>query len=208
MLKKITLLAMAVGMLAAFALPAAASASWVDNGVALKEGENPKISFTGTATKFTSVATGGVSCNTVAEITLTGGTTTGFVNKFEPNGTATAACVTSGLLATEGCVVEKVTSTGLPWVLHNNTPTKTASVTTGTIDLELRKTNAAKENIACPKFAGSDITPGTVTLTPDNAAAISTLTLSGTLKFDPGEIPVTISGVFHVLAPNIGTYGI
>ncbi len=207
MLKKITLLAMAVGMLAAFALPAAASASWTKHDKELKAGETGVISeITGTAIKFTSVATGGVSCHTVGAATLTGGTTTGFLTKFEPLTSATASCTTSGLLATEGCVVEKVTSTELPWIIHNNTPTTTISVTTRTIDIELRKTNAAKENVACPKFAGSDITPGTVTLTPDNAETISTLTLSGTLKFDPGEIPVTISGLAHITPEK--TYGL
>ncbi len=206
MTKKIALLVTAGGILAIFALPAAASASWTLHDKELKAGENPVVAATGTAIKYTSVATGGVSCNTTAEFQLTGGTTTGFIQKFEPTGSATASCTTSGLLAAEGCVVEKVTSTELPWVIHNNTPTTTISVTNKNVHLELRKTNAAKENIACPKFSGSTFTSGTLTLTPDNAETISTLTLSGTLKFDPGEIPVTFSGTVHLTPAK--TYGL
>ncbi len=207
MLKKITLLAIAAGVLAAL-VPAGASATWIDKGVALKAGSNPKIPLTGTLIKYTSIVTGGVTCHSFAEIELTGGVTTGFMTKFEPVTSATASCTTSGVLANEGCVIEKLTPTELPWVLHNNTPTLTISLTTKTMHTELRKTVGVGVSQPCPKFSGADFTPGTLTLTPDNSAEWSTLVLSGTLKHDPGELPVTFSGTFDVLAPNIKTFGL
>ncbi len=207
MLKKNALLVMALGLLVAFVLPTAALASWVDNGVALKVGENPRIALTGTAIKYNSVATGGVTCQMVSEFELTGGATTGAINILEPQVSATTSCTTHGVPAAEGCFPEKVTATELPWIIHNNTPATTISVTTKTIDIELRKTPGGVSS-PCPKFAGSDLTAGTVTATPDNPATMSTLTLSGTLLAHPGGVPVSISGTLDILASSIKTYGL
>ncbi len=206
MLKRITQCAMAVGALAALALPAGVSATWVES-TAVKTGSNPKISLTGKEIKFTSTTTGGVSCHMSAEIELTGGTTTGFMNKFEPFAGATTSCTESGIIALEGCVIETIQPTELPWVLHNNTPTLTVSVTAKTVHLELRKTVGGVSQ-PCPKFPGSDFTGGTLTLTPNSVALISSFNLSGTLIFDPGAVATTFSGTFNILAPNAEKYGL
>jgi hypothetical protein len=199
MLKKIMLLAMAVAALAAFVLPAAASANWKDGKEDVKT--NQIITATGTNVKFTSVATGAITCHTVSEGTLTAGTTVGDLTKFEVlNNDPTVNCTTSGVIANEGCVAEKITATELPWTLTDTGTTITAA--TKTIDIELVK----KAGGVCPKFPGSDLTAGTVTLTPNSTTAISTATLSGTLKFDPGSIPVTVSGTFDVTPA--ATYGL
>jgi hypothetical protein len=201
MLKKITLLAMAVAALAVFVLPAVASANWKDSGVEVKT--NATITATGTEFKFTSVATGAITCHVVLEGTLTASSTAGDLTKFEPlGGNATANCTTGGVIANEGCVIESVTATELPWNLTDTGTTIT--VATRTIDIRLVKKGSA--NVLCQKFPGSDFTAGTLTFTPDKTTAISTLTLSGSLKFDPGSIPLTFSGTFDVTPA--ATYGL
>jgi hypothetical protein len=96
MLRRTILLAAAALALVAVAAPAAASANWTDNHVALKAGENPHVLFEGSA-KFTG-GIGSVNCKTgvTATLQLTGGTTDAHAKSFtvdEPN-----KCEVGGLI--------------------------------------------------------------------------------------------------------------
>jgi hypothetical protein len=79
MLRKMTVLAMAIGVVAAFALPASASASWKHHGVAIQVDKD--ISLTG---KFrTQAGIGGIECQVTTTVTFFAGQTTGIIDTFD-----------------------------------------------------------------------------------------------------------------------------
>ncbi len=191
MLKKITMLVLAFGALAA--LPSVAMGAWTDKTAAVES--KAEVGFTGQA-KF-SGGLGSIECQTTSTTTLLPGTT-GEVKTFHVDGSPTEKCKTGGFLA--GCQVHSVSATGLPWVAHS----------TGTaIDITVGEIHNSVTGGFCP-VSSVTVTGGTAEITPDNAHGASSGTLSGSVTVDAtGEPSVsTVSGTQNVLAPSIGTYGI
>jgi hypothetical protein len=114
MLRKMTALAMAVGIVAAFALPAAASASWKHHSVAIQVDKD--TSLTG---KFrTQGAIGGVECQVTTTATFFAGQTTGIIDTFDVHpADETTNCVGLGGLAS--CQIHNVTpQQNVNWSFH------------------------------------------------------------------------------------------
>jgi hypothetical protein len=135
MLKKLTLLAMAVGALIAFAVPATASAlTWDTNGVPIGNEENAdKVHFTGTL----SSTKGGlkISCDATANVNLWNNNGAhGLVTELllTPHPTTTVGCTVAvfvsipvGYMDITNCHVN-ATANGTPWTV---TTSGTNSVT-------------------------------------------------------------------------------
>jgi hypothetical protein len=196
MLKRMTVLAMAVGMLAALALPSAASAAWGHNGADITQ--DVDVELTGQA-RFQSQL-GGVECQVKSTVTFFAGQTTGAADTFVPEPTSdTTNCKGLGGLAF--CQIHGVSPTQLPWTIHT-AGADTISVTSGEI-------HSSATGGFCP-VSSLTITSGTVTAQVDNPTAVSTATLSGTLVTHVGGSAQnsTISGTLHVVGGNAGTYEI
>jgi len=203
MFKKMLLLVGAVTALAAFS-PAVASATWFMNGNPIAVNEPFQIhgqaEFRG--------ETGGVKCNVEATGTLEAGTTTGKITAFGVKATAgkthseraTEHCVTQGTLNLNGCKVETVEATGLPWTIHKAN-TQQISVTSGEIDNTFVKANGEP---CIPKsiklFAGQVF----INVAVAEMAAINKGTLTGLLASTIGEVEVEGSGS---VTPE-GTFGL
>lgn len=193
-MKKIMLLVTAAAAVAAFAVPASASAS----GMFYHEGKpfegSTEVKFTGWLAFDTAV--GGMRCDVhpVAHINTNGGTITTF-------GITTETCVGSGLL--EPCTLENDAL--------DETPTLTPTATTiDILNVDLTNTYGGEE---CP-LEGSRITfgrgaAGPAVGTPNNPNAISTLTISGTGKVHTalGELNALATGELEV-TNKPGTYSI
>jgi len=128
MLKKMMLLASAVAALAAFAIPATASAdTWADNGVAIMAGADITQSYEGFL-QFNTGPLGVYGCEFTATVT-TNGPHAATITKFAPT---TEPCV--GTIAFEGCTLIGHTS-NTPWDLGNATTPLAASKAGGNITM-------------------------------------------------------------------------
>jgi hypothetical protein len=190
MLKKMMLLAMAVGALVAFAVPASASAQpmFLHEGEPIAEGGETET-FRGHV-EFT----GGITC-AEAHATVHITTNDASIDGFEVSG-----CVTTGTLAAIGCSVNTVTptitaGTGNGWPVDINSESD-LSITGPSIDNTLN-------GCALPAV---NVTGGTVTATVNGGEGgpINHLTLSGNVTTTLGEAPVhgTLTADHH------GTYEI
>jgi hypothetical protein len=178
MLKKMTVLAMAVGVVAALALPATASATW-KQGHETPLAANETINFTGNAA-FTS-SLGGVTCQVTSETQFIAGQTSGEVETFDvhPQDETTNCKGTGGL---SPCQVHDVTpQTGLNWGFHTTqtagppvTQHNTVQITTQSLQSTLTGAFCLVKHI--------NLTPGSVTATPNQPTTVTSLTLSGGLK--------------------------
>jgi hypothetical protein len=198
MMKKMILLAMAVTALVALAGPAAASANWTDNHSVITSGNNPTISFDGTA-QFAS-ATAEVHCTGVTgRLEATGGTTDGHLREFTVD-TPTTNCDVSRSVG-ELCGTHSLERVGLK---AGNVPTATVAggkITITKIELENEFVKAGGG--ACLVLLLTD--EGGVTATPDNTATINDVTLGGFLKAG-GFGKVAVGGTLTVTPA--GRYGI
>ncbi|HUC06995.1 MAG TPA: hypothetical protein VMR96_02810 [Solirubrobacterales bacterium] len=195
----LALMAIAV---AAFAVPAAASASnWTKEGKEVTQanlewtqGGNPVESNSSIALeglmKFTGPV-GGTEC-TVKESGFVSSGNSGHINSFEaPLG----GCKPLGALA--GCKLTSVTPAGFPWTIS-------ATETGGKVVARITDINVnyKYEGFLCPK----EITvTGGLTATPNDSYKISSFSLSGELKASLGE-KVTVSGSLGVSPAE--SYGI
>jgi len=199
MLKKLTLLALAVSALAAFGA-SNASASWYDKGVALGAGQNPTIHLTGPI-GFTSSA-GHVHCtNATANIQATGGSTDGHVTAFAPISNPTESCHLSG-----GIVLLCGGTTKLETVILVGTPTATLTKVPDTVDI----TNV-KLTQSCANGFGFELSSETNPLVISNIttpSAIVSGTIAGTLKSTLSSGTVAVHGDMTVTPSEQGTYGI
>jgi hypothetical protein len=206
MLKKTMMLVMAAAVVAAFAVPATASAGlWKHHATNIQQ--NQQITLTGNA-KFDSGAIGNIECQTTSQLTATAGTTTGTVTQFTPdldeaNSTVTTKCKAGGFLA--GCQVHSAVPSGLPWTVHNNT--KTVAITNG--DITVGFTGGF-----CPGDTAT-VTASTVTATPNQPKTVSSFTLSGQVQVHilkggvtQATSTATVSGTQNILAPNAATYSL
>jgi hypothetical protein len=105
MLKKMMLLAVAAAAIAAFVVPASASADvWTNGGAVLEGEETANQSYEGVLTFNAGEAVGTFGCQVTVEIEASAGSL-GAITKFNPT---TSTC--SGTKAFSGCVLKKDTS--------------------------------------------------------------------------------------------------
>jgi hypothetical protein len=191
MFRKTMILAMAVGIVAAMALPASAGASWKHNGVATQQ--NVQLPFTGTNIKFESQTIGGgLGCQVTSEVTFEPGTT-GKAKSFKAHPTSdTTNCFGTGGLAF--CQVHNLQpQTGFQWVIH------TAGATTTSITITHGTITSQTTGGFCP-FSHLDLTPGTLEGHAD-AHKFSTIQITGKAHVIIGgqtEASATISGLLHL----------
>jgi hypothetical protein len=209
MLKKMTVLAMALGVVAAMALPGTASAAWKHHATPIQE--NKQIGLTGQV-GFTSES-GGIACQVTSAAKFVPGTT-GEAQTFVPHPTnATTNCTTSGGLSQ--CEVEQVDPTNFPWIFHTTgtAANPTIQLTFGDIHGELKK-----KNFFC-LFNHSTVTGASVTFTPTpaNGNTVTSVALSGSTQghlYSNTAEPtgtttgLTLSGTLNVESPNSGTYSL
>ena len=201
-MRKTITLALLTAAVAALAVPAAATASWTHSGTSLKSGENPQLEAVG-GFDYEGEWLGTFQCEIKTAFTLQGGTTTGSVTQFGPNGTATSKCTTAGLLPLVGCTkVESASYTNLPWTMHRLN-TSEIQVTTGQIHLTFF--NNSGTHCAIPELT---LNPGSLTfnVAAGEMNAITKLSLSGALESSEGEL-FALGGSYTVTA-NSGTYGL
>ena len=196
MLKKLLMAAMMAMALTAFF----ASAAQANKALTVLKGgkaltETTEIELSGPA-KFTG-SLGGIEATLDAKLHIPANNT--------GTGTITTVTVTNpkpfGLIG--GCTLTSSAATGLPWTVHaeettGGTPVKTIDITNPQFK------NTLSGGIFCP--AELNITGGTVIATPNNAGAISSVTLSGTVTTTAGN--ATASGTLNVVAPHTGVLGI
>jgi hypothetical protein len=190
MLRKITLLAMAVGALVAFAVPASASATeWTAEEAPFSG--HTTIEAEGHAEfKVTGAVPTGVTCEeALFTLTLKGGSDEGWVTAFSVTSPITK-CSGFGNLAPCEPVQPDPENMVTGWPV-----TATAN---GTIDITGIQFKATYNNCAASQIAG-----GSITLTPNNRNAIETLSGSGTAFGN-----VHLNADLTVLAPHTGVIGI
>jgi hypothetical protein len=201
MLKKLTVLAMAIGALAALA-PASASATWDHHTTPIDQ--NQQLTFSGQA-RFQG-GLGGVECQVSSNAQFLAGQTTGNITSFVPGPTSdTVNCKGTGGLVF--CQVHNVSPTSFPWVFHTVQSPASISITHGEI-------HSQATGGFCP-ITAITITAGTVTATPNQPETVSSIQLSGNasvhLTTSGGSQDTentTVSGTLSILAPNAGTYSI
>jgi hypothetical protein len=194
MLQKLALFALTACALV-IAVPTA-SANWYHEGEALKAGENPQISISGTAA-FTS-SSGGVHCATGGQLTIegTGGTTDGHLVSYELE---EKKCEVSGglIFLTGGTTSLKSGQlTGTPDGTHNG---KVIEIFDIIIHSEFN--NGFKLTLIADKEFP-------LIVTPDNPKAATAGTATGemTSTLSSGKVKITASGT--ILGEASGTYGI
>ncbi|HEX5929593.1 MAG TPA: hypothetical protein VFY48_09385 [Solirubrobacterales bacterium] len=200
MSKKITVLAVALAALAAFALPTPAAASWKHHNTAIAA--DVQLKLLGQA-RFQGES-GGLECQAEAPITLEAGTTTATVGSFFP-AAETTSCKGLGGLAF--CQYHEVVSTELPWAAH----TRESPVR---VEITQKAVHGNLTGGFCP-IKQFTVTAGVLTATPNQANTLSSLQLSSQadvhLQANGGTVSTeltTISGTMTVQSPNANTYSI
>jgi hypothetical protein len=187
MLKKLTMLAMSVAALVAFAVPATASAAeWTSNGAPLEGETAVKLIGHVETTVFLSI---GTTAGTVhMEMRLKPGST-GTVTNFEVTN-----CV--GTIAIAGIPCHATTQ-NTPWMIHCNGGASGSISITG-IHSTYQFTGANPP--------GNWTVVGGVTATPDNRAAITSVVLSSAGATANG-LPAKVLGTLNVESPHSGEIG-
>ncbi len=128
MLKKITVLAMAVGVLAALALPTAASASWKHHQTPIQQ--NVTLDLTGFA--LFEGALGSVKCQITSQATFLAGQTTGIAHTFDAHpGDETQNCDAGGAL--NPCQIHNLTpQQNVNWTFHTGAFQTVTNIHNGT----------------------------------------------------------------------------
>ncbi len=178
MFKKITVLAMAVGIVAAFALPASAGAAWKHKGQAIEQsvslGLTGKAAFTGTI--------GGVECQVTSAARFDPGTT-GLIQTFVAHPTdATTNCKGIGGLA--ACQIHNLTPTGLAphgagWVIH----TSQKAGQSNTIEITVGDIHSTPTGGFCP-LEFITLTGATILAHGEETPRVTNLSLSGSMQAD------------------------
>jgi hypothetical protein len=185
MLKKLTLLAMSVAALIAFAIPATASAAeWTSNGEPTES--HTLVKFTGHVQTTVFGAVGTTADTVHVELILKPGST-GTVTKFEVTN-----CL--GIIGYAGNTCH-VTTQKMPWVIHCNA-NGTISITNIHITHKYTGSNPP----------GDSTIVGGVTATADNNTAITRLHLASAGLTSNG-LPTVISGSLNVDATHSGKIG-
>jgi hypothetical protein len=224
MLKKMTVLAMAIGVVAAFALPVSASASWKHHGVAIQVDKD--ISLTGKVRYQGGI--GGVECQVTSTTTFFAGQTTGIIDTFDVHPQdETTDCKGLGGLAP--CQIHNLNPQQIVnWSFHTEawqtvtavqngsqttlgaTHPKAAVITPQTVDVQLTggifcivKRIQVHFNKVGLTEEGGGADGNTVTNLDVNGSALLTIeTNSGTLD----QEETLIQGTLQVEPPNQNTY--
>lgn len=202
MLRRTTVLAIALGIVASLVVPGIASATWKHHMQAIQQ--NVTLGFTGQA-RFKG-ALGGLECQVTSRVKFLQGQTTGEVETFVPDPTsATANC--EGLEGLAFCEVHNVAPSGLNWLIHTRTGPDRAEVTFGNI-------TAQTTGAFCP-ISHALVTAGIVSANPNQPNTVSSVSLVGAaqadLKTNNNEVhkeSVVISGSLEIENPNKNTYSI
>lgn len=114
MIRKLTVLVMSLGAMAALVLPASAAANWKHHTQEIAT--NVSLGLTGQVW-FGHEAWGEIKCQVTTEVQATANTTTGHVKTFlpHPNG-ASSDCSGTGTFSK--CQVKSVQADGLFWLFH------------------------------------------------------------------------------------------
>jgi hypothetical protein len=181
-LRKVLLLAVIALAASAFGINAASASAavWKHGGSNLAK--HTEIGLTGGEVFETGTA--GMSCEVLATITTSGGST-GTIKKWEVKNCG------GGFGELAGCEVLATEPKNLPWTLDVNAADLTIT------NMRIRRTFKA----GC-KVKELDKTVASVTMTPDLTTAISSFEFLGT------NGTYKQFGSFNVNAPNAGTYGI
>lgn len=209
MLKKITVLAVAAGVVAAFVLPTSASATWKDHKTAI--GTNVQLGLTGNA-RFQGTL-GGVECQVTSKVKFLANQTTGNVESFivDPPGAETETSNCKGLGGLAFCKIHNVTpystvqhlpsgqitevplSTQAPWTLHTGdyqTTQLQGSQTAATGPTHSNVIVVTTGDITSQTTGGFcpvnhiNLTSGVVAALPNQPETITSVQLTGTLQGD------------------------
>jgi hypothetical protein len=202
MLKKMSVLAMAVGVVAAMVLPASASATWKHHATDIQT--NTTIGVTGNVRFQGSI--GGVECQVTSRVLFESGTTTGKAETFVPHPTSdTTNCKGLGGLAP--CQTHNVAPQAPNWTIHT---VAGPAISVTTTDITSQLTGGVFCLVKAIKLTG-----GTVSFTPNQANTASSAQLSGQLQADiqtnsgaADQENVTVSGTLDIESPNAATYSI
>ncbi len=207
MFRKAMVLGMAVGVVAALALPASASATWKHHNTSIVE--NVQLGWTGNMRFQGSM--GGIECQITSRIKFLAGQAAGTVETLVPHPTnETTNCKGLGGLAF--CQIHDTTPQAPNWTLHAGfeTPggTKHASAATLTAqDMQSQLTGGF-----CP-IKHIRVTAGNIGLIPNQPTTVSSGALSGSLQLDlqtnAGEVhkeTLAITGQAQIESPNQNTY--
>ncbi len=204
-MKAMLLVAVAALAVTAFAAPSLASASeWKKEGKALEEWAQwstagvpleaePSVTVAGT-TKFNAAVTGSVECTSNETFALIPGESVARISSATFSG-----CAVGGVLKAEKCSVSSATANKLPWygvVTPNGEFLSNFDVTY----------NIGGSAAYCKSHSTITVTNTLVERTVDNKDAVSSLTLSGAAKANPGNLTVAMSGT-QSLSPA-GKYGV
>jgi hypothetical protein len=193
-IKAMLLLATAVAVVAAFAVPASASASsWTKNGAPLAEYQQPY--WTGgeglNAVTGSFNFSGGASCEAGGSIDFKN-------NEIKEFNIPSSSCKTTGTLKSLGCTAVKSVTSGVqplfaPVIVEN----------ARYVNIGVELTYLFEGGAFCPKEVKiSGILKGT----PNNSSSISNLTLSGNLTSSVKGIEATMTGTLGVFPA--GKFGI
>ncbi len=202
MTKTLVALAMITGAVAALAVPASASASWLHHATPIQQ--NVQLGLTG-QTRFQG-GLGGVECQVTSSLQLLVGQTVGKIATYAFHPTSdTTNCKGLGGLAF--CQLHNTTPQNLPWTLH---PAEIEGQD------QLRITNVSVTGQAtggfCP-IKKTTLTGSTVIGTPNQPNTVSSMQLSGKAQVDiettngtTDQETATVGGTMNIESPNASTY--
>ncbi|HEX5928904.1 MAG TPA: hypothetical protein VFY48_05890 [Solirubrobacterales bacterium] len=202
MKRKTTVVTLVLGAVAAFVLPAFASAGWKHHSTPVAA--DTQIGLTGNVRKQGGL--GGIECQVTMRVKLLSNQTTGTAETFVPHPTSdTTNCKGLGGLAF--CQIHNLTPQAPNWAFH--TVQAPASISLTTQDIVYTTTGGF-----CPQQQLTT-TAGTVTLTPNQPNTFSSFAASGSLQVDVltnggvvDKETMTIAGTLAVESPNANTYSI
>lgn len=221
MLKKLSVLAMALGAVAAMVFPAAASAEWKHHNTPITESKT--IGVTGNV-RFQG-GLGGVECQVTSRVRFDPGTT-GVAETFVPHPTDdTTNC--KGLGGLGPCQVHNVAPQAPNWTIHTVRQETKQVTNPGQAEEKTHQTfhdfiTVTTTNITSQTTGGLfclvkaiNLTGGTTTFTPTQPNTIPSATLSGQLQAHlqtnggaTDQETVTVSGTLNVESPDANTYSI
>ncbi len=201
MSKRVVVIAMAIGVAGALALPGPASASWKHHATPIQQ--NVQVGLTGS---FRILTHSGIECQITSSATFLAGQTTGNITSFTPHPTSdTMNCRALGGLMF--CQIHNVAPTSFPWIFHTVQSPASISITHGEIHMTVT-------GGFCPVSALT-VTAGTFTASPNQPNTASNLQLSGNanvhLTTSGGSVDTentTVSGTLNIESPNANTYSI
>jgi len=220
MLKKMTVLAMALGALAGFVLPVSASANWLHHQTPIAT--NQTLGLTGNV-RFQG-GLGGVECQITSEVDFTANQTTGIATTFKPHpGTETENCKGTGGLAF--CQIHNLTPQQPKWQIHTEpwqTTTREGQTTVkGAQDAKAITVTLGGQTITSQATGGFcpvnhlSLTGATVGFIPNQPSTISSVSLNGILVAHQQTTggtthteDVTVSGTLNIEEPKANTYSI